>query len=369
MNFRSSVILTFFLIFALIVSSSYSQQETKWKGKIGHENGIEVISNPKKPMYGEDVFSMDENLSIGIAEGKKGYDFFYLSYLAVDDQETIYAMDQGEKHVKVYDKKGDFLRFIGRKGEGPGELQNPDDIFIVNTNNLVIEDYIRNISYFSTTGKFIRSLSTTKIFPIGVSLNSRGYILTITNINEPNKWGKEISLYDDNLTYLKTIISIPQPKPNPQILKPFQPNINMSSYRDDHFIVSFKEEYELQIFNLKGELVKIIRQDYEPIKVTAEDVKLSVGKVSKGRKLVVPTYFPAIHSLTTDDEGRIFAHTFEKDGNGKHFIGVFDQKGRYIAKITLKDHPKVWKKGKLYTIEEDEDGFHVIKRYKVTWNY
>ena len=366
---RTKIISFIIIVSVLVVSFSISQENPQWKGKIEYEDGIEVITSPEQPMYGEDVFSMDEDLSIGVAEGKKEYDFFHLSYLAVDDQEAIYAMDQGEKLVKVYDKKGNFLRFIGRKGEGPGELQNPDDIFIVNTNNLVIEDFIRNISYFSTTGKFIRSLSTTKIFPIGVSLNSRGYIFIITNIKASNKWGKEISLYDDNLTYLKTIISIPQPKPNPQILKPFQPNINMSSYRDDHFIVSFKEEYELQIFNLKGELVKIIRQEYEPIKVTEEDVKLSVGKVSKGRKLVVPTYFPAIHSLTTDDEGRIFAHTFEKDGNGKHFIDVFDQEGRYIAKISLKDRLKVWKKGKLYTIEEDDDGFHVIKRYKVTWNY
>ena len=357
------------IVSVLFVSFFTSQKNPQWKGKIEYEDGIEVIKNPKQPMYGEDVFSIDEDLSIGVAEGKNEYVFFHLSYLAVDDQETIYAMDQGEKLVKVYDKKGNFLRTIGKKGEGPGELQNPDDIFIINTNNLVIEDFIRNISYFSTAGKYIRSLSTSKIFPIGVILNSQGYILSITNINAPNKWGKEISLYDENLRYLKTIISIPQPKPNPQILKPFQPKINMSSYKDDYFIVSFKEEYELQIFNPKGELVKKIIQEYKPIKVTEEDVKISVGQVSKERKLVVPSYFPAIYSFTTDDEGRIFVHTYEKDGNGKRFIDVFDQEGRYIAKIPLKDHPKVWKNGKLYTIEEDIDSFHVIKRYKVTWNY
>jgi len=366
---RAKTILTILLISALTVSSSCSQQKTKWKGKIEYENGIEVIKNPKKPMYGKDVFSMNEDLSIGVTEGKKEYVFFRLWYLAVDNQENIYAMDQGETHVKVYDRNGNFLRTIGRKGEGPGELQNPDNIFIIKNNNLVIEDYIRNISYFSTTGKYIRSLSTTKIFPTGMLLNSQGYILTITNINEPNKWGKEISLYDENLNYLITIISIPKPKPNPQILKPFQPAINWASYKDENFILSYKEEYELQIFNIKGELVKKIIKEYEPIKVTEEDVKLRVGRVSEGRKLVVPKYFPAIYSLTTDDEGRIFSRTFEKAGNGKYFNDVFDQEGRYIAKISLKDCPKVWKKGKLYTIEEDEEGFQVIKRYRVTWNY
>jgi hypothetical protein len=30
--------------------------------------------------------------------------------------------------------------------------------------------------------------------------------------------------------------------------------------------------------------------------------------------------------------------------------------------------PRVWKKKKLYTIEEDEEGFQVVKRYKVKWS-
>ena len=30
---------------------------------------------------------------------------------------------------------------------------------------------------------------------------------------------------------------------------------------------------------------------------------------------------------------------------------------------------QVWKKQKLYTIEEDEEGYQVVKRYKVNWKY
>ncbi len=29
---------------------------------------------------------------------------------------------------------------------------------------------------------------------------------------------------------------------------------------------------------------------------------------------------------------------------------------------------QVWKKGKLYTIERDEEGYQYVKRYKVNWN-
>ena len=332
-------------------------------------DGVTVVKNPKEPIYSEDVFSLEEELSIGEAEGKDEYMFSRLWYLAVDDEENIYAMDQGETHVKVYTKNGIFLRAIGEKGEGPGELLNPNRIFITNDNRLIIEDYIRNLTYYSLDGKYTKAQSTANIFPIRVLVNSLGHILAVTNINEPEKYGKEIKLYDANLNYLKTIISIPKPMPNPQILKPFQPEIKWALSKENNLIISYKEGYELEVFNVQGELIKKIIKDYEPVRITEEDVNQRVRRVPEGRKLVVPKYFPAIPSITIDDERRIFVHTYEKAGEGKYYIDIFDSEGRYIAKVALKDRLKVWKKSKLYSVEEDEDGFQMVKRYKVTWKY
>ncbi len=46
----------------------------------------------------------------------------------------------------------------------------------------------------------------------------------------------------------------------------------------------------------------------------------------------------------------------------------FDPEGKYIAKVLFNiNSPLFFKKGKLYTIEEDEDGYQYVKRYKVTW--
>lgn len=139
---------------------------------------------------------------------------------------------------------------------------------------------------------------------------------------------------------------------------------NYSFYRVWYLAV---KNYELQVFNAQGELSKKIIKEYEPVKITEEDVKRRVRRVPEDRKLVVPKYFPAVHSITTDDKGRIFVHTYEKAGEGKYYNDVFDSEGRYIAKVALKDLLQVWKKSKLYTIEEDEEGYQMVKRYKVTW--
>ncbi len=358
-----------FLLMPPMLFISYSQHRTEWQGMIEEVNGVVVIKNPKEPMYGGDVLDLKEELCIGKTDGKDNYSFYRVWYLAVDDEENIYAMDQGETQAKVFDKNGIFLRSIGSKGEGPGELIRPNKIFIKGDNQLVIEDFIRNLTFYSLDGKYIKTQSTAKVFPIEILVDSTGRIFAITNINEPDRSGKEVKLYDENLNYIKTIVSILKPKPDPQILKPFQPEINWAILQNNSIIISFEEDYELQVFNAQGELSKKIIKEYEPVKITEEDVKRRVRRVPEGRKLVVPKYFPAVRSITTNDKGRILVYTYEKAGEGKYYNDVFDSEGRYIAKVALKDRFQVWKKNKLYAIEEDEDGFQYVKRYKVTWKF
>jgi len=43
--------------------------------------------------------------------------------------------------------------------------------------------------------------------------------------------------------------------------------------------------------------------------------------------------------------------------------------GVTVVKIPLEFQPQAFKKSKLYTVEEDEEGYQYVKRYKVTWRY
>jgi hypothetical protein len=50
-----------------------------------------------------------------------------------------------------------------------------------------------------------------------------------------------------------------------------------------------------------------------------------------------------------------------------YLYDVFDAEGRLIGRIPLMGTPLVMKKGKLYSLEEDEDGFQIVKRYALKW--
>jgi hypothetical protein len=138
----------------------------------------------------------------------------------------------------------------------------------------------------------------------------------------------------------------------------------------DQVICGYPENYEINIFDKKGNLTRKIIKDYDPVEITEGEIKEATEGLPQNMKLSIPKYHFPYRRFTTDDEGRIFVQTYEKttDGSG-YYYDVFDSEGKFIVKIPLKIRPYVLKKKKLYTVEENEDGYLFVRRYEVTWNY
>jgi len=149
--------------------------------------------------------------------------------------------------------------------------------------------------------------------------------------------------------------------------------------RDDLVICGETTKYELQILNPEGKLIKKIIRSCKRVRLSDRDKKeleerhkrTIVGQA--GYKPIFPKYFPYFRDISVDEQGRIFVFTFdrEKEKPGFYYIDIYDPEGRYIGQflsnITASD--LVWKNNKLYTIERDQEGFYVIKRYGLHWNY
>ena len=72
---------------------SCGQQKTNWQGTIEEVDGVTVVKNPIEPMYGEDALELDEDLSIGEAEGREEYMFSGLRQFTVDDNGQELLLD------------------------------------------------------------------------------------------------------------------------------------------------------------------------------------------------------------------------------------------------------------------------------------
>ncbi|MGA2533743.1 MAG: 6-bladed beta-propeller [Candidatus Aminicenantales bacterium] len=86
------------------------------------------------------------------------------SDLEVDGvRSLIYVVDAGTCRVLVFDFRGEFLRAIGRKGQGPGEFMRPTGMCLIKDGGIAVADFGSNrIQIFDAAGKFARSVTVTE---------------------------------------------------------------------------------------------------------------------------------------------------------------------------------------------------------------
>jgi hypothetical protein len=374
MNTITKVVSIVLFLSIMFMFVSYGGQKAEWKGKIEEEKGVRIIKNPKEPMYGENIFNLEEELSIGEAEVREEYIFSDIADIAVDREERIYILDSKKSHINVFNKMGEFVKTIGKEGQGPGEMQCPTSLQVTSQNEIIVNDRgARKLHFFTLDGNFLRAVSQAKMsFFSNLKVDYEGNIIASYMIVD-----KEVTYvlkkFNPQLKEILTIFST-------KILKypyinPFFPQCYWDVTTENNLIWGFPDKYELHIINSEGKPIKKIIKKYIPIKITEEEKEQVIKErfggpegIAPGVKLSWNEHHNAFIYLSIDDKGRIFTRTYEKvserDG---YYYDIFDTEGKYIVKVPLGARPQSWKKGKLYTIEEDEEGFQVVKRYKVNW--
>jgi hypothetical protein len=363
---RAKAFPAFFLL-SLLMIACCTPNDTEWKGTIEEEDGVLIVKNPKEPMYEEGVFQLEDELSIGEESGSNEYIFSEISDITVDDKGRIYALDPSEAHIKVFDKDGKYLRTIGREGQGPGEIGAPRSVFITCHKEIMVPDMInRRLTFFSLEGEFIRNISTAKTSLRSTRVDSEGNIVGVVLIEEES-WRHELNKFDSDMKYIFSFTSVPAPSPTR--FNTFMPRLRWTLTNNDQVVCGYPQKYEISFFNMKGEAIRKIIKDYEPVEINKVEIE-RLKKISNTINVIKLKYKSAYQELTVDDKGNIFVMTWERvnDKDGFYY-DIFDSEGKYIAKIHLMTTPQIIKKNKLYTIEEDEDSYQYVKRYKVTWNY
>jgi len=152
----------------------------------------------------------------------------------------------------------------------------------------------------------------------------------------------------------------------------FFPVLRWDVINGDQIVCGYAEEgYKIKIFDGSANLIKRIERDYTPLEVTQREVDERMADYTPERKknLYIPKHFPPFYAMFSDDEGRVYVWTYERTPDWEGFYyDIFDAEGKYILKVPFKTSPRFIKKNKFYTIEEDEDGFQYVKRYRMNWN-
>lgn len=367
------------VFFGLVFSFACTKHEREWKGTVLIENGVTVVKNPKEPIYDRIILELEQDLTIRGSGDDEEQMFQTIRTLDIDAEGHLYILDEQAANIKVFDPNGNFLRTIGRKGQGPGELALPISLGITPDQRMLVNEMgQRKLLYFDLEGNFIRQISTADMFLfIGPMITSDGYLIAMHTVpaDKPQSFLKK---FNQDLEPILSFASayVERPPVADMFVALHLTRILWTLSPDDTVVwADIKNpEYVLHVQNLEGNLLEKITKEFDPLPITAEDRERLMDKAFGDNPtrdqwdVRFPDIYPPFMGFSFDDKGHMFVRRYEReereDGG---LFDIFDADGRYMASQRLKMNPMIWKKGQMYTIEEDEEGFNIVKRYLVKW--
>lgn len=342
--------------------------------KIKDQDGVQVIENTDKPQI-EIPVNFELELTIGESEDPEA-SLAQAVGLVVDEEGRIYIADSKAAKIKIYSPEGKFIRSFGQKGQGPGELNMPSGISLAADGRLLVEDALnRKIVFFSREGEFLEEKSVaTKLGLVNLLLDRGGNFIGREITVEGNKMYFVIKKFKPDLTELFQLDKIDFPNP-------LQGKINlldlMTFYQFDsqgNILYAKNDRYEFKYYNPEGKLFRIVRKKHKKVKVTKEDIEEMLAKIPSPQgvnikdRLIFPEYFPPISYLTVDSADRVYVRTYEKGQQpNEYWMDIFDNQGVFLARCLTRAVPQFWRGERAYSIEENEDGYQVVRRYLVHW--
>ena len=223
--------------------------------------------------------------------------------------------------VYKFDKDGKFLKKIGRKGRGPGDLYHPGALSILDNKYLLVADYPLNmkISVFDLNGKYLKTIRTKKtVYDIvGLKHNVLFYL------------SERFGDYNVFSIYMKNIISGKETLIKKYKEKAIKSSVQAPQYYGDAFIkkignenllISFNNSKDVFIYSSLGKLLKSFKIKRKKRRISEEE-KDSFYKIMEKnakkypvykriikkmyRMKIFPEYAPYYLNILTDKERNI----------------------------------------------------------------
>ncbi|MGB7294757.1 MAG: 6-bladed beta-propeller [Candidatus Aminicenantales bacterium] len=358
------------------------------KAKVETIEGVAYIHNPATPLSPTRAIILEEFTYKDTDESGETR-LFKPGGFAVDAKGNVLIKDESDMAIKVFDQAGNFLRPIGRRGEGPGEFTSMGYIFPLPDGRLLVTDPLaRRTSFFSPEGQFLSSFAWKKLFQRiylvsdssctleeGVyAEDSRGLWIKMIDFS-----GEELIAFGKfNLPELKTF----REEGGATLLPiPWSPASVFAGDQTRQWLYHCpSDKYEIEVYDRQGNLIRKIDRPYEFVPVTSDDIRKFRSRFAdKPESPLVRYYqqmeFPKVKSITNrmivDSEGNLWVRTNEMKKEGGKEIAAYDiftPEGFYEARVWLDVIPAVFAGGKMYLMDEDETtGMRRVKRYRVVW--
>ncbi len=317
--------------------------------------------------------------TVGAYMGEDWESFGSIADVAFDGAGNTHILDRQEDRIVVLDPEGNFVRFVGGSGEGPGELQSPSSLHVYRDGGYVVGS-VRRIDVLGSDGEQLRRM------PMGIATGSPRWdaralpdgslVSTVRRfdierfregLEQLDPPGRPIEIFPiehGEPEVLYTAWELPDPEGDRRRVRrssssdgtsrmsagrAFEPRLHFDVTSDGRLAVVDSIGYRVKLVARDGSVVATVERPIAPRAVTevmkeaareryrAREVPSSVGIFRIERESVDELRFadeiPVIADMAVDWEDRIWVERTGADGVEPGPIDIVTPEGGYVGTL------------------------------------
>lgn len=371
-------------------------------------NSAAQVVESSAPSLGLEAWTLSENpiLALGVIEGEPHLQFYRVFSALQLENGFIVVSNSGTQELRFFDQNGDYLKSVGRSGQGPGDFgalssmrlyQNTDGTFTVNDNSN------KRVQVFDSNGELVSVHVIERIPDAGnptlSGIFTDGGVLLWSVFGNPALQGNPGELIQKengfhrlkpDFTYDGLIFKVPS---RPRFVSEYNgrrsfPQIPLTSDpiyttdSDNGALFSTGVEPVISrvdsggnnthkfVWNLpRVETASIwerYKQEYyiEPLQNSPDQLGLYLNMLSKD--LPIPEFVPALTEINVDQEGNIWVKRFDLPWDENFIWDVLDSDGNWLTTVTLPGRFNITDIGSDYVLGyTSQNGFPQVIKYEL----
>jgi len=260
---------------------------------------------------------------------------------------SIFVSNSRDHNIYKFNADGKLIAKFGKRGQGPGDLDSPSELSILDGKYLVVKESLklRRISLFRLDGTFHKILKT-RYLPYHVLALGNGKIAYLGQSSRMEQKGDSFEMI-----YLYRIIVIDAATGNERELTTITTTINevkdgtvmiVRSAAGD-LLIGLSTRPEIEVYDPDGEKKGVLRLTIDRIPVTKKitetyQLKTVVTRGGKSTEYVYPLgkFLPYFCDLTVDSAGNILVFKMSEDPKtGPIITQVYSQAGKFLCETEL----------------------------------
>ena len=357
-------------LLSLALLSACSSGGGSFTAAVRDSAGVQIVENTDFAWPGGQGWQLSETplLDIGVLEGDSMYQLYQVAGALKLNDGRIVVANAGSYELRFYDSNGEFLNAVGRQGGGPGEFGGLLWVRGYPGDSLIVYDWRnRRVSFFDDEGNFERSFQMqflakgggfpiyTGVFPdLSLMVAVQEFLMSGEMKTELRRDTVVYLRTDPEGTLTDTLGALPGGEVYTNVdegravagVRPFG-RYPQQVVSGDGFYYGSSDAYEIDYYDVKGRLKRIIRRAQPLLQITAEDIELYKqeqieeagveGATQMIERLMAtvpfPETMPPYSNFAVDVDDNLWVADYRRPGDEQPRWTVFDPAGQMLGVV------------------------------------